>query len=221
MQVTLERTSPDREPSHREEGSQVSQQHMEQGHCPPLWLRWAPWGAAGGAEPALGEPPPHTARHLGALLLEHGWLVGPEHIPGAVLAQCPHHQHRPLDTRATHLPTAIRPGIPRGANPQGITPVQPWQESERRAGSGKTPLQHREQEEESGLWREQRGRQGCLFRCQAKSMEKSKPRPEEALTKIISQVVLRGNQRLNCLLMLLSLLINRSNLFWLKETCYF
>lgn len=35
---------------------------------------------------------------------------------------------------------------------------------------------------------------GVLWRCQAKSKEKSKPRPEEALTEMISQAELRGNR---------------------------
>lgn len=61
--------------------------------------------------------------------------------------------------------------------------------------------------------REEGARWEYLWRCQTRCIEKSKPRPEETLTKIISKVVLRGNQRLNCLLMLLSIFINRSNLF--------
>lgn len=153
MQVTLERTSPDREPSHGEEGSQVSQQHMEQGHCPPLWLRWAPWGAAGGAEPALGRAPSsHCTAPRGAAARARMACGARAHPWGCVSSVSPPptpttgHQGHP--SAHCHPPWDMPWSKPPGNNPCAALAREQeksWQwknpTSAQRAGGGEWPLE--------------------------------------------------------------------------------
>ena len=166
---------------------------------------------------ASEEPPSShgTARHstawqLGALVPKHGWLAGPEHIPqGSAFAQHPHRQRpTPPGAGAAHLPAFHPRWFTPGNKPpcslgERVRAEPAMENSHFTAGRRRT----------EASWGEEGVRRGYLWRCRTKHIEKSKPRPEETLTKIISKVLLRGNQRLNCLLMLVNILINRSNLF--------